>query len=90
MLINKKKIAGLNYLNDSKAFIEYSNDVDDIFKNIKEQNPNKRQKILIIFDEMIADKLSNKKFNSIVTKLFVRGGKLNISLFLSHNLILLF
>ena len=90
MLIKKKKIAGLNYLNDSKAFIEYSNDVDDIFKNIKEQNPNKRQKILIIFDEMIADKLSNKKFNSIVTKLFVRGGKLNISLFLSHNLILLF
>ena len=41
------------YLNDSKAFIEYSNDMDDIYKNIEEYNPNKKQKILIVFDGMI-------------------------------------
>ena len=45
--------------------------MDDIFKNIKEKNPNKKRKILIIFDEIIAEKLSNKKFNPIVTNLFV-------------------
>ena len=46
--------------NDSKAFVEYSNVVDDFYKNIEEFNPNKKRKILIVFD-MIADMLSNKK-----------------------------
>ena len=46
---------------DSKAFIECSNDMDDIYKNIGEYNPNKKSKILIVFDDMIADMLSNKK-----------------------------
>ena len=58
----------------------YSNDMDDICKNIEEYNPNKQRKILIVFDDMIADMLSNKKFNPIVTELFIRGRKLNISL----------
>ena len=53
----------LKYLNDSKAFIKYSNDMDDIYKNIEEYNPNKKRKILIIFDDMIADMLSNTKLN---------------------------
>ena len=52
---------GLKHLNDSKAFIEYSNDMDDIHKNIEKYNPNKKRKILIIFDDMIADMLSKKK-----------------------------
>ena len=52
-------------------------------------NPNKKPKILIVFDDMIADMLSNKKLNPIVTKLFIRGRKLNISLILLHNLVLL-
>ena len=52
-------------------------------------NPNKKPKILIVFDDMIADMLSNKKVNPIVTKLFIRGRKLNISLILLHNLVLL-
>ena len=44
-------------LNDSKAFIEYSNDMDKIYKNIEKYNPNKKRKILIVFDDMIANKL---------------------------------
>ena len=59
-LINKRKNTGLKHLNDSKAFIEYSNDMDDVYKNIVEHNPNKKYKILIVFDDMIADMLSNK------------------------------
>ena len=67
LLINKRKITDLNHFNYSKAFIEYSNDVADIYKNIEEKNPNEKQKILIIFNDMIADMLSNKKLNPIVT-----------------------
>ena len=63
--------------------------MDDIYKNTEEFNPNKKRKILIIFDDMIADRLSNKKLNPIVTQLFIRGRKLNISLFLLHNPFLL-
>ena len=54
--------------------------MNDIYKNIEECNPNKKQKILIVFYNMIADMFSNKKHNAIVTKLFIRGRKLNISL----------
>ena len=50
-----------------------------IYKNIEEYNPNKNRKILIVFDNMIADMLSNKKINPIVTELFIRGRNLNIS-----------
>ena len=55
--------------------------MDDIYKNIEEYNPNKKQKILIVFDDFIANVLSNKKLNPVVTELFIRGKKLNISLF---------
>ena len=54
--------------------------MDDIFKNIEECNPNKKHKILIVFGDMNNDMLSNKKLNRIVTELFIRGSKLNISL----------
>ena len=74
-LINKPERTGLKH---SKTFIEYSNDLDDIYKNIEEYNPNKKCKILIVFDT-IADMLSNKKLNLIVTELFIRGRNLNIS-----------
>ena len=67
-------------MNDSKAFIECSNDIDDIYKSIEECNSNKKRKVLIAFDDMIADVLSNKKLKPIVTELFIRGRKLNISL----------
>ena len=89
-LINKRETTGIKYLVDSKAFIEYSNDMDDFYKNIQEYNPNKKSKILIVSDDIIADMLSNKKLNPILTELFSRGRKLNVLLFLSHNLISLF
>ena len=72
MLTNKREITVLKHLNNSKAFLEYSNDWDDIYKNIEEYNPNKKDKILILFDNMIADMLRNKKLNPIATELFVR------------------
>ena len=61
----------------------------DIYKNIEDYNPNKRRKILIVFD-MISDMLNNKKLNPIVTELSIRGRKLNISLVLLQKLILLY
>ena len=79
-LINKRESTGLRHFNDPKAFIEYSNDMQDVYKNINYYNPNKENKILIVFDDMIADMINNKKLNSIVTELFIRGRKLNISL----------
>ena len=88
-LINKRKNTGLKHLNDSKTFIEYSNDIADIYKNIVEYNPSKKRKRLIVFDDMIADMLSNKRLNPIVTEWFIRGRKLKIFLFLSHSFILL-
>ena len=78
-LINKTETAGLNHFNDSKAFIDYSNNIVDVYKNIEDYNPNKKRKILIVFDGMIVDMLSDKKLYPIVTKLFIRGRKLNIS-----------
>ena len=68
LLIDKRESTGLKYLNDSKAFIEYSNNMDDIYKNSEDYNPNKKRKILIISDDMIADMLSNKKLNPIVSE----------------------
>ena len=50
--------------------IEYANDMDDIYENIEEYNPNKKHKILVAFDDMIADMLSNEKPNPIVTEIF--------------------
>ena len=79
-LINKRERVGINYFNDPKAFIEYSNDMHDVYKNIDDYNPDKEKKILIVFDDMIADMIHNKKLNSIVTELLVRGRKLNIYL----------
>ena len=79
-LINKCEKVGLVHFDDPKAFIEYSNDMQDIYKNIEDYNPRKKGKILIIFDDMIADMINNKKLNPIVTELFIRGRKLNISI----------
>ena len=59
-LNNERKSTGLKQLNYSKTFIEYSNDMDGIYKNLEEYNANKKRKILISFDHMIADMLNNK------------------------------
>ena len=79
-LINIHEKVGLKHFNDPKAFIEYSNYMHNVYKNIDEYNIDKERKILIVFDDMIADMINNKKLNSIVTELFIRGRKLNISL----------
>ena len=79
-LINKTKGVGVNHFNNPKAFIEYSNDMHDVYKNINDYNPDKENKTLIVFDDMTADMDHNKKLNPIVTELFIRGRKLNISL----------
>ena len=79
-LINKRERVGMNHLNDPKVFTEYSNDMHKVNKNIDTYNPDRENKILIVFDDMIADMINNKKLNSIVTELFIRGRKLNISL----------
>ena len=81
LLINKRKSIGLKHFNYPKAFIEYSNNMQDVYKNIDEYNPGEKSKILIVFDEMIANMIKNKKFDSVVTDLFIRGRKLNISRF---------
>ena len=79
-LINKRKSVGLKHFNDPKAFIEYSIGIHSVYKNIDNYNPYKENMILIVFDDMIADMINNKKLNSIVTELFIRARKLNISL----------
>ena len=70
--LTRRENTGLKHFNDSKAFIEYLNDMDVIYKNIEEYNLNKKRKILIVSDDMIAYMLSNKKLNPIVTELFIR------------------
>ena len=79
-LINKREKVGLNHFNDPKAFIEYSNDMQDVYKNIEDYNPIKKRKVLIIFDDTIADMINNNKLNPIATELFIRGRKRNISI----------
>ena len=86
-LINKREGVGIDHFNDPKAFIEYPNSMHDVYKNIDECDPDKENKILIVFDDIIADITKNKKLNSIVTKLFIRGTKLNIYLILNISLI---
>ena len=79
-LINRHEKVGLDHFDDPKAFIEYSNDMQDVPKNIDDYNPRKKCKVLIVFDDMIADMINNNKLNPIVTELFIRGRKLNISI----------
>ena len=60
--------------------MEYSNDMQDVYKNIEDCNPGKKRKVLIVFDDMIAEMINNKKLNPIVAELFIRGRKINISI----------
>ena len=78
-LINKIERVGINHFNDPKVFIEYSNDMRDVYKNVNYYNLDKEKKILMVFDDMITDMINNKKLKSIVTELFIRERKLNIS-----------
>ena len=79
-MIKKREDAGIKHLNDSNAFIECSNTMDDVYENIDDCNPSRKTKILIVFGDMIEDIMTNKKFRVIIKELFIRCRKLNISL----------
>ena len=79
-LINKREQAGIKNLNDPHAFIEYSDDMDDLLDDINNYNKNRDKKVLIGFDDMIADIEYNKKFKRIINELFYRARNVNVSI----------
>ena len=79
-LIKIREKVGIGHHNDPRAYIEYSNNMHDVYKNIGEYNPDPENKTLIVFGDMIADMIKNRKSDSIVTELFITGRKLNISI----------
>ena len=79
-LITKREQAGIKNLNDPHAFIEYSNDMNDIIDDINNYNKNRDEKVLIIFDYMITVIIRSEKCKAIVKELFIRCRKLNISI----------
>ena len=79
-LINKREQAGIKNLNDPHAFIEYSDDMNDVLDDINNYNKNRNTKILIVFDDMIADIEYNKNFKQIIKELFYRAHKINVSI----------
>ena len=86
MLIKGREKIGTENLKNPKAFDDYWQNVGDVYKNLEDYNPTKKRRVLIVFDDMIADMESNKKLSLKVTELFLRGGKLNISLvFISQS-----
>ena len=70
-MIKKCEDVGIKHLNDPNAFIECSNAMDDVYGNINDYNSNRREKILIVFDDMIADIMTNKKFHAIIKELLL-------------------
>ena len=79
-LINKREQAGIKKLNDPHAFIEYSDDMNDVLDDINNYNKNRDKKVLIVFDDMTADIEYNKNFKRIIKELFYRARKLNVSI----------
>ena len=79
-MIKNRENAGIKHVNDGNAFIECSNTMDDVYDSINDYNPNRRRKILIVFDDMIADIMTNKEFQAITNELFIRCRKIKISL----------
>ena len=86
-LINKREQAGIKNLNDPHAFIEYSSDMNDVLEDINNYNKKRDKKVLMIFDDMIADIMRSEKFKAIVEERFIRCRKLTISIvFITHIL----
>ena len=80
MLLNGREKVGIGNLKNPKAFTDYSQITDDVYENLEHYNPTKKWRVLIVFDNMIADMETIKKLSPIVTGWFIRGRKLNISL----------
>ena len=74
-LIKKREDAGIKHVNNPNTFIECSNTMNDVYENINDYNPSRKIKILIVFDDMIADIMTNKKFQAIIKELFIRCRK---------------
>ena len=79
-LINKREQAGIKNLNDPHTFIEYSDDMNDVFDDIINYNKNRDKKVLIVSDDMIADIEYNKNFKRMIKELFYRARKINVSI----------
>ena len=79
-LIKKRENVGRNHVSNPNAFVECSNTMDDIYKNIHDYNLSRSRKIVIVFDGMIADIMTSKKYQVLIKELFIRYRKLNISL----------
>ena len=79
-MIKNREDVGRSYFDDPNAFIECSNRMDDVYHNIDDYNPSRQIKILIVFDDMIAEIMANKNFQAVIKELFIRCRKLNISL----------
>ena len=78
-LIEKREDSGIKNLDDPSGLIEYSNTMDDVYNNIDDYNLKRKGRILIVFNDMIADIMTNKKFQAIIKELFIRCRKFNIS-----------
>ena len=86
MLINGREKVGIENLKNPKAVTDYSQTIDDVYKNLEDYNSTTKRRVLIVFDDMIADMESNKTLGPKVTELFLRGRKRNISLvFISQS-----
>ena len=79
-LINKREQIGIKILQNAKAFIEYSDDMNDVFENINDYNKKCNKKVLLVFDDMISDIDHNKNFKKVIKELFYRARKLNVSI----------
>ena len=79
-LIKKRKNSVIKHFNDLNALIECSNTLDDVYKNIDDYKPSRKRKILIVFDDMVADVKSNKNLQFKIKELFIKFKRLNISL----------
>ena len=89
-LIKKREDTGIKHLNNPKTFIECSNTMDDVYENINDHNPIRKRKNFIAFDDMVADIMTNKKFQVIIKELFIRCKNEIFYLFLLLNHIFLF
>ena len=85
-LIKKRDDAEIKHLNNSNAFIERSNTMDDVYENIDDYKPSRKTEILIIFDDMIAGIMTNKRFQAIIKELFIRCRKVNTRFY--HSILL--
>ena len=71
LLINGREKVGIKKLKNPEAFIDYSQTIDDVYENVEDYKPTKKWRVLIVFDDMIADMESNKKLSPIITELLL-------------------